>query len=921
MSPAVTRRFGLASFVHCDGAMSVSWSKTRQQSVLRELIDLGSFKRLRDRIQSSTSLPLRLGLLMGQPWPELCLLPGYCPLVVDNSGGGTLCYQKARAGGAPRTLGSRQYRCRGGLHHLMAPVTGSERPAPLLVLGPFLYHPPSQQDIIGQARRAGLDEMALTRAYGEIPVISDEKTAQLADLLENTSLLTSEYIELAERELQLRKQSEQLARQLSSVAEIASLVMHGDDIQGTFKELAGRICKAAGVNFSCIGKVEPQTNRIIFLAFHGVRLDKREWIGLPSFAVNECAFLEDAVKNSSCAVIDDPFINPWAHPSIRSFCKTHRLRKLVIVPVVSANTTWIIALGSRRARDLTQHDLSVISALCSQVAVAAKNTTTYAEQVEARRRATFLAEAGQLFNSTLDPNEVLQRVTEKITDVVGDCCAIALAGEGPEIREFKALHHREKRFRKFITRMIKMYPLHVGEGLIGKVMLAGTPILISNATENDFTYFDSPYAKVLQVRSALAVPIKIKGDTIGAIVVTESRPNRELGANDLELVATLAERASVAIDNAQLYTVAERERQKLAAVISGMTDGVIVCDGKGRVVSINKAGADIVVPVQEGTPLAKLYETIKATDIEGKPLNPDHFPLARVLETGLPVPSFEWLYHRHDGEKRTIQSSAAPIYDSDGHISGAVAVFRDITAAKQMDKLKDEFVSVVSHELRAPLATISGYTQMLIKQLPRRGEFKEELGQLELIRLCTHQLSTLVRDLLDISSFEAGSLSLNTRRVSLADLISTTVTRFERLSKNHRLVVHLSPALPPVLADPHRVEQILSNLISNAIKFSPDGGDVVVSTQPREGDVVISVKDRGIGISKYDRARLFNRFFRADNTENRAFEGIGLGLHVCKILVEAQGGQIWVESEKGRGSAFSFTLPFYGGGSDENPGC
>lgn len=788
------------------------------------------------------------------------------------------------------------------------------------MLGTFLHDLPSHDEIVGLAQRLGRDDAHLLQLYEDMPVLSKEKADELTDLLRLISPAVSECADLAWRNLQLGKQLEQRAQQISSVARIASLALHADDAHGTFKELAGRINKAAGVNFSCIGRLDPETGGIHILAIHGVPLPKGGRAEKAPISLFECSVLQEVIRDNSITVVDDPSTNPLAHPVTRSFCKAHRLRKLIVAPITSGETTWLLVLGSRRARAVTQQDLSLISALCSQIAIAARNATTYAEQIEARKRATFLAEASQLFNSTLDPDEVLQRVTEKMTDMVGDCCAIALMRDGSDAFEFKALHHRDKRKRAYIAKMIRSYPLHIGEGLIGKAVLAGQPILIRRATEEDYAYFNSPFAEALQIQSAIAAPIKIKGDTTGAIVVTESTPGRELTPNDLELAVTLAEFASVAIENAQLYSVAERERQKLAAVISGMADGVIICDSTGRVTSLNKAATEILVPLEEGAHLAELYAVLRATDPLGEPLTQDQFPLPRVLATGRPVSSFEWLLHRPDGDKRTIHSSAAPIYDGDRQLAGAVAVVRDVTATRQMDKLKGEFISVVSHELRAPLATISGYTQMLIKQLSRKGNFDEELGELELIRVCTHQLATLVRDLLDVSRFETGSLSLNLGPVSLRDLILATATQFDRLSSNHNVRVDLACELPLVLADARRVDQILSNLVSNAIKFSPDGGEVVISARPREHDVTVSVRDHGIGISKYDLARLFDRFFRADNSENRPFEGIGLGLHVCKILVEAQGGQVRAESVKGSGSVFSFTLPLYGGGSADGSG-
>lgn len=533
-----------------------------------------------------------------------------------------------------------------------------------------------------------------------------------------------------------------------------------------------------------------------------------------------------------------------------------------------------------------------------------------------------MVEISQMLSSTLRPQEVLQRITERATEVLGDFCIIGmLSGSTSDVIDCAYFHHCDERKGRNIARAIRTSPLRVGEGFAGRVIHSGEPIFVTGAIEDYFAAGLRPLLPELEIHSVMGAPITGKGRTIGAFVTMESRPGKVFTESDLTFLVALAQQVSVAVEHARLYSMAETESQKLGAVISGMADGVMIFDGDGRVVGLNPAGTEILSPIKHGTSLSELYAVFKPRYANGQVVPLDQLPVARVLLEGVPGASAEMVLQSADGETKTIQFSTAPVHDATGRGYGAVSVFRDVTTHKQMDRLKDEFISVLSHELRAPLATISGYTQMLIKQISRRDDLREELGELELIRTCTHQLSTLVRNLLDVSRHESGSLTLNLQPISLAEAVNAVGQRLANLSLNHRLVVHLPADLPKIVADRDRVQQILTNLIGNAIKFSPDGGEIVVSAQVDEGQALVTISDRGIGIGKYDLCRLFDRFYRADNAENRTFEGIGLGLHVSRILVEAHGGQITAQSKKGQGSVFSFTLPLNGGECAKSHDC
>lgn len=234
-----------------------------------------------------------------------------------------------------------------------------------------------------------------------------------------------------------------------------------------------------------------------------------------------------------------------------------------------------------------------------------------------------------------------------------------------------------------------------------------------------------------------------------------------------------------------------------------------------------------------------------------------------------------------------------------------------LEALRALDQLKSEFISSVSHELRTPLGFIKGYVTTLLRQdVPMEEETRREF--LGIIVEETDKLQELIENLLDASRLQAGSLSVEKRPINLRDLVERLLGRAGRNSQMHSLVNSLPPSIPPVQADPRRIEQVMANLVDNAINYSPQGGRITIGGQWDGSSVTISVVDEGEGIARKDLDLIFDPFYRGDSQLTRTVRGTGLGLAICRGIVEAHGGRIWVESVAGEGSCFSFTLPLDG---------
>jgi len=282
-------------------------------------------------------------------------------------------------------------------------------------------------------------------------------------------------------------------------------------------------------------------------------------------------------------------------------------------------------------------------------------------------------------------------------------------------------------------------------------------------------------------------------------------------------------------------------------------------------------------------------------------------PLEEVKNTGKPS-TVEHIHYNEYGTTTNVEVHGYPIFDKEGNVTRMITYSIDITERKKLDQLKDDFIGLVSHELRSPLTVITGAVNTVLTEGARLSP--EETRQLITdAALEADLLSHLLSNLLELSRAQANRLLIHAEPVSVARIVQDTFEEIKRQASPHQFILDIPKKLPTVYADRLRLERILYNLIDNAMKYSPQGGEVRVSVKSEDERLVISVSDQGIGISLTDQAKLFGPFQRIEESKLEGVRGLGLGLLVCRRLVETHGGQIWVESEPGKGSTFFFTLP------------
>ncbi len=513
------------------------------------------------------------------------------------------------------------------------------------------------------------------------------------------------------------------------------------------------------------------------------------------------------------------------------------------------------------------------------------------------RQWEYLLNIGQALTARLDLDAVLRLVLEAATELLsGQAAFIALRqpGEGFVIRASYGLPVR---------------------------LLGYFSALLSDIPERaDRTDFLIPglAAKLEQValqtglplRQVVALPMSIGRDLIGVLYAFRVY-GTPFTPSERQVLTTFADQAAIAVHNAQLYQQLSYEKRRLDAILEYSADGVMVLDNGLRIAIFNRALAELTGWAASEVIGRHHDEVVKWRRLETR------MDLSQAIAGGWPVTTdggprsplyVEGDLQRRNGGTASVGITYAPLLDREGRLVNIIANVRDISRFREADRLKNTFVSVVSHELKTPVTIIQGYAETLNR--PDACWDQDMLREgLTAISEEARRLDALINDLLDASRLQARALSLHFERVDLEEVAQRVAQRYGSQTTRHELLVGFPRGFPVVLGDPGRLEQVLNNLVSNAIKYSPQGGQVRILGQIRPDEVVITVTDEGAGIPVTEQARIFEPFYRVEGPLSRETYGAGLGLYLARAIVEAHGGRIWVESEPGQGTAISFTLP------------
>lgn len=338
-----------------------------------------------------------------------------------------------------------------------------------------------------------------------------------------------------------------------------------------------------------------------------------------------------------------------------------------------------------------------------------------------------------------------------------------------------------------------------------------------------------------------------------------------------------------------------------SAIIDSSADAIISKNAEGIILSWNRGAERLYGYTAKeaiGQPITLLIPSEYGND----------FPriMDRLLK-GKKVQNYETKRRTKDGRILDVSLTISPLKDASGKIVGASKIARDITKQKKLEQQRDDFISIATHELKTPVTSIKAYTQVLKSVFAKQAD-KRAVEYLDKMDAQLNKLTSLISDLLDVNKIQNDHLFFEKEPFNLNGLIVEIVEELQRTTDRHNLVMELARSIE-IVGDRDRLGQVLTNLISNAIKYSPHGGEIIVKTQVKPDQAVVSVQDFGVGIPEDKLASVFEKFFRVSGPKQDTFPGMGLGLYISAEIVKRQGGQIWVESQEGKGSTFYFSLP------------
>jgi len=463
---------------------------------------------------------------------------------------------------------------------------------------------------------------------------------------------------------------------------------------------------------------------------------------------------------------------------------------------------------------------------------------------------------------------------------------------------------------------IRCWRVPSSHGVSGTAFTTGQPVIVERGIS--LQPFDEVWFDQLEVRNLIAHPLIVEQRdeqervidrvTVGVLHVINKRGAERFSDEDLLLLSTMARQVTAAITSAQIYLKLAEEKEQLQATFESLLTGVVMVESTGRISLVNLAACHMFGLDNRDAIGRRHDEVITEPEISKM--------LSAAVEEGRETHAeIEILLPEVGSDPRIFQAQTAFVRgERDGlhAVLGVVAVFNDITEIRNVERMKTAFVSTVSHELRTPLTSIKGFVATLLQDT--EGYFDQETRTefYEIIDSECDRLRRLIEDLLNVSRIESGrALQMNWSNVDPVHVIEKVLQAQRSYTDKHKLKVLTHGDVPTILSDEDKFDQILTNLVSNAIKYSPSGGEVTVELTSTDSHLTVAVRDQGIGIPSDKLSRVFEKFERIDTADTRQAGGTGIGLFLVKHLVEHHQGKIWVESELKKGSSFIFEVPIH----------
>ena len=522
-----------------------------------------------------------------------------------------------------------------------------------------------------------------------------------------------------------------------------------------------------------------------------------------------------------------------------------------------------------------------------------------------------LLDANKVLTSTLDLDRLLKVIMGQAKRVVNaEASSLMLLDEAKNELFFDVtIGGKGEKLRQI--------RLKLGQGIGGWVAKEGKPLMIADASKDSRFFVKADEVTKFRTKSILCIPMRIKERIIGVMEAINQVSRGYFVDEDREIFEAFASQAAIAIENARLFQNLKREKEKIEAVFSGMGDGAIVTDAKMNLVMLNSSAKNFLGIRKRNYLGKKIFQVVRQFKAfsrwEPKKATAPGSSLTEFLTKEDRVTTFDLA--RRKPKTLVLSGIATRIVDEENRVVGYVMIIRDVTSERKEEYLKASFVSSISHKLKTPLTSIGGYLPLLREK--ERFSKLDKTGK-DAVRIIDSQgrrLYRLIDELLGFSILESESLGLARGKESLKSIVEMSLKKLAARIRGRgaKIVVGNSiDKVSPILVDKAKVQEVIQNLVENAIKFNDKKEKrVEISARPLKGEkfIRVEIKDNGPGIPSEERKKIFDKFYQIEETFTGQVEGAGLGLAVVKQVVEAHGGKVGVESRPGRGSKFFFTLP------------
>lgn len=505
-----------------------------------------------------------------------------------------------------------------------------------------------------------------------------------------------------------------------------------------------------------------------------------------------------------------------------------------------------------------------------------------------------LQEIGTLLSSAKTLQGILKAINESIVDKLQYNKSLMVLMRTLESAFF--IH----RGVGFSLKNLNKFEKVIQDGVLPYSILKARPFIVNNQAE--IPKESMPYVKALDVKHFIEVPLKVKGEVVGTIIAGKDELYTEkIEEKDCELLSILAAQAAAAIENARSTEAIIEAKNQIEAIINSIIDGMVVTDSNGSVILVNPA-FERIFKVSVDEVKGKKFENIV-----------DNNTLLELINTEIPfdkdsISEEIELASLLERAPRILKASISRVMNEKGEVLGKVTLFRDITYEKEIDRMKSEFISTVSHELRTPLTSIKSFAEILLTYEEDKETQKEFLT---IINDESERLTRLINDVLNISKIESGRVEWKLEDVHMEELIISAVNATSSLihNKDLKLELRIDDNLPAIEVDKDKIIQVITNLLSNSIKFTPEHGEIILHAYNDQGNIFVTVKDNGPGIAPENHEKIFLKFCQIEDQVAGKPDGTGLGLAICREIIKYHRGKIWVESDLGKGCLFIFTVP------------